>query len=128
MCYTLWKRSPRPGLRLATARPGRRPGGFYMDDIIIIGPIRFNARQYQIERNGKTIGLSTLEARVLITLAAHANTACTLRQLSLEVYGIDDAGNMIKLFIRHLRHKIEPDPTSPTYIQTVPGVGYQLVI
>jgi DNA-binding response OmpR family regulator len=50
----------------------------------------------------------------------------TNRQLSQEVYGIDET-IMIKLSIRHLRQKIEPDPNNPIYILTIPGVGYQLV-
>lgn len=99
-----------------------------MDDIIMIGPMRFNARQLQVECNGKTVRLTPNEARTLYFLATHANTVCTSSQLSSAVYGDDNSDTMIKLSIRHLRQKVEPDPNSPTYILTVPGVGYQLII
>ncbi len=102
-----------------------------MEDIIMIGPIRFDTRQHGVECNGKTARLTPNEARVLRTLAVHANTVCTLSQINSEVYGrdnYDDSGALIRSAIRHLRQKIEPDPGHPTYILTVPGVGYQLVI
>jgi DNA-binding winged helix-turn-helix (wHTH) protein len=34
---------------------------------------------------------------------------------------------LIKAHIRHLRQKVEPDPGKPSYILTVPGVGYTLI-
>ncbi len=96
--------------------------------IVMIGPFRFDTQQYRLERDGKQIGLTTMEARTLIALATHANTVCTFKQLSQEVYEIDDASSILRSKIRHLRQKIEPDPRNPIYILTVPDVGYQLNI
>ncbi len=42
--------------------------------IVMIGPFRFDTQQYRLERDGKQIGLTTMEARTLIALATHANT------------------------------------------------------
>lgn len=97
-------------------------------DIIMIGPMRFNAQQLEVGRDGKTTRLTSVESWLLRFLVDHANTAYTLSQLSLEIYGTDNADTMIKAAIRHLRQKIELDPTNPAYILTIPGEGYTLVI
>jgi two-component system alkaline phosphatase synthesis response regulator PhoP len=46
------------------------------------------------------------------------------------VWGYDEVGDsgLVKTHISHLRQKIEPDPNSPQYIMTVPGVGYTFTI
>jgi len=95
----------------------------------MIGPIRFNPRQHEVENNGKTVCLTPNEARTLYFLATHANTACTVDQISSWVYDSDNydgSATLVKVAIRHLLQKIEPDPNNPDYILTVPG-GYTLV-
>jgi DNA-binding response OmpR family regulator len=102
-----------------------------MDDIIIIGPIRFDARRMEVESHGKTVRLTSGESRILRFLMEHANTVCTHHQISVHIWEMSDDVNtrfMIKAHIRHLRQKLEPDPESPTYLLTVPGVGYKLVM
>ncbi len=101
------------------------------DDIIMIGPIRFNPRQLEVSAPGKTARLTPMESRTLYFLATHANTVCTFSQINSEAYGFDnDDGStgLIKMHIRHLRQKIEPDPMHPIYLLTVPGEGYKLVV
>src|SRR5216683_57254 len=75
-------------------------------DIIMIGPMRFNAQQLEVSRDGKATRLTPGESWLLRFLVDHANTAYTLSQLSLEIYGTDNADTMIKVAIRHLRQKI----------------------
>jgi two-component system alkaline phosphatase synthesis response regulator PhoP len=50
----------------------------------------------------------------------------TTDQIVERVWGYEDAGGtgLVKTHIRHLRQKIEPVPSTPQYIVTVPGVGY----
>jgi DNA-binding response OmpR family regulator len=44
------------------------------------------------------------------------------------IWGIDGGDKvMLKQLVRRLRQKIEPDPTHPSYIENVPGVGYTLI-
>jgi DNA-binding response OmpR family regulator len=54
---------------------------------------------------------------------------CTAEQIVSHIWGFGNEGDsgLIKAHIRHLRQKIEPDPGTPCYILTVPGVGYTLV-
>ncbi len=98
-------------------------------DIIMIGPVRFNAQQLEVSRDSKTTRLTPVESRILRFLADHAYTVCSVSQIVSDVFGSSNDGDtaLIKAYIRHLRQKIEPDPTNPTYILTIPGVGYKLV-
>ena len=100
------------------------------DNIIMIGPIRFDPQHHEAERQGITARFSPVENMILHILATHANTVCTARQLSSEVWGPSDVEGtgLIKVVIRHIRQKIEQDPNNPVYILTVPGEGYKLVI
>jgi DNA-binding response OmpR family regulator len=70
-----------------------------------------------------------MESMVLHFLAVNANTVCTDSQIGSYVWRVNNGGDtvLIKVYIRHLRQKIEPDPNNPTYILTIPGVGYTLV-
>jgi len=79
----------------------------------------------------KTVRLTPNESRLLRVLAAHANTVCTPFQISILVYSrflSSGYASLIKMAIRHLQQKIEPDPMHPIYLLTVPGEGYKLVI
>ncbi len=103
-----------------------------MDDPegMMFSPIRFNPEQLEVECNGKTVRLTPNEARTLYFLATHANTACTVDQICSWVYDFDNydgSATLVKVAIRHLRQKIELDPTNPAYILTVPS-GYALVM
>lgn len=97
--------------------------------IITVGPIRVDASLHEVSVGGKSKRLTPVESSVLHFLAVNANTACTYSQIGLHTYGSIDDGYtiLIKVSIRHLRQKVEPDPSHPTYILTVPDVGYMLV-
>ena len=103
-----------------------------MSDILMIGPVRVHTVSHEVESGGKTLHLTTMEARTLSFLALHANQVCTFNQIASEAYGFENSNDgdtaLIPINIRHLRQKIEPDPRNPVYILTVPGVGYRLVL
>lgn len=65
---------------------------------------------------------------VLHLLAVNADNVCTADQIVTHIWGFgyDGDAGLIKAHIRHLRQKIERDPSSPVYILTVSGVGYVL--
>lgn len=80
-----------------------------------------------VRANGKTIDLTNKEFNLLVFLASHPGRAFTKKQIYAEVweeeYSFDD--NNLIAFISKLRKKIEWDESSPSYIQTIRGVGYR---
>jgi len=77
---------------------------------------------------GHAIRLSATEYKLLKALALHAGKALTHRQIVDAVWGpgIEHDPQYLRVYVRALRQKIEPDPARPTYIMTEPGVGYRL--
>ena len=76
--------------------------------------------------NGERVRLTPREFRLLALLVQNASRILTHEQLLEKVWGweyIDDV-DYVRIYILHLRRKIEPDPSMPKYIITEPGVGY----
>jgi DNA-binding response OmpR family regulator len=97
--------------------------------ILLVGPLRVDALHNQVSVQGKTCRLTPTESKLLHLLAVNVNDVCTAGQIVTHVWGYNGDGDasLIKAHIRHLRQKIEPDPSAPRYICTVPGVGYTLL-
>jgi DNA-binding response OmpR family regulator len=76
---------------------------------------------------GEGVTLTPTEFALLETLMKHPGVPYTRERLIVDAVGYDYAGleRTIDVHIRNLRRKIEPDPQSPTYIETVFGVGYR---
>jgi two-component system KDP operon response regulator KdpE len=76
--------------------------------------------------NGVKLKLTPREFRLLALLLENAGRVMSHQQVLERVWGweyIDDV-DYVRIYISHLRQKIEPDPSSPKYILTEPGVGY----
>ncbi|HZR42234.1 MAG TPA: response regulator transcription factor [Ktedonobacteraceae bacterium] len=110
--------------RRARSTLERRPSS-----VVTVGPITVDSLHNEVTVRGKTVRLTPTESKLLHLLAINANDVCTANQIVTHVWGYDGDGDscLIKAHIRHLRQKIEPDPSHPRYIQTVPGVGYSMV-
>src|SRR6185369_6722865 len=76
------------------------------------------------------VHLTPLEYRVLESLARNAGMIVTQEQLIREVWGPDrsDDTRSLRVSIRNLRQKLEPDPRRPRYLVTEAGLGYRLKI
>ena len=96
--------------------------------IITVGPIRVDVLHNEAVVFDKTVHLTRTEGKLLHFLAVNANNVCTYEQIVSHIWGLGNEGDtgLIKAHIRHLRQKIELDPTCPCHILTVPGVGYTL--
>ncbi|MFI5274953.1 MAG: winged helix-turn-helix domain-containing protein, partial [Ktedonobacterales bacterium] len=94
-----------------------------------VGPIRVDSQRNQAIVQGKVVHLTPIESKLLHLLAINARDVCTANQIVEHVWGYGEYGDpdLIKAHIRHLRQKIEPDPSNPRYIVNVPGVGYSLM-
>ena len=77
---------------------------------------------------GVEVKFSPREYEVLRLLVAHAGKVLTHRLILKEVWGGDTDVQYLRIYIRALRQKIEPDPERPTHILTETGVGYRLRI
>ena len=71
--------------------------------------------------------LTPTEYKLLMTLIRHAGKVVTHQQLLREVWGPahTDQSHYVRIYMAHLRHKLEAEPASPRYFLTEPGVGYR---
>ncbi len=78
--------------------------------------------------NGRDVKLSVTEYNLLRFLVRHAGKVLTHRQILREVWGPghDEHTHYLRVYIAHLREKIEADASRPEIILTEPGVGYRL--
>ena len=81
----------------------------------------------RVRRNGLEVHLTPIEYRLLTVLMTHVGRVLTHRQLLREVWGPSHAGqsHYLRIYMGHLRQKLERDPARPELILTEPGVGYR---
>jgi DNA-binding response OmpR family regulator len=84
----------------------------------------------QVERGQQNLNLTPTEYRLLVYLARHPGQALSRGQI-LQAVWQDEMGveneRTVNVHSRRLREKIELDPSRPTLLLTVPGIGYRLV-
>ena len=92
------------------------------------GDLSVDLVRRHVTRDGREIKLSPKEFELLRHLVTHAGKVLTHRHLLREVWGPAQADEVqyLRVFIRGLRQKLEPNPTRPTHILTELGVGYRL--
>ena len=98
------------------------------DDILHFGNIVIDKKAYRLTVGGNEIALSSKEFELLYFLSENKNQVFSKSQLLDAVWGYEAYGdeNTITVYIRRIREKFEVDPSNPTYIKTVWGVGYKL--
>jgi two-component system, OmpR family, KDP operon response regulator KdpE len=81
-------------------------------------------------KSGEEVHLTPLEYRVLESLTRNAGMIVKQEQLIREVWGPNrsDDTRSLRVTIRNLRHKLEPDPRQPRYLVTEAGLGYRLKV
>lgn len=77
---------------------------------------------------GEEVKLSPREYDLLRLLVSHAGKVLTHRMILKEVWGGETDIQYLRIYIRQLRQKIEPDPERPRHILTETGVGYRLAV
>ena len=108
------RRSPAPGPEATVIREG----DFFVD---------LEAREVRVA--GRDIHLSPKEFDLLIFFINNSGKVLTHRKLLAEIWGgnYTDQTEYLRVFVRHLRKKIEPDPAKPRYVLTEPWVGYRFL-
>jgi two-component system, OmpR family, KDP operon response regulator KdpE len=117
------------GELLARMRVAMRHAAQPADEpVVTVGDLVVDMARRVVTVGGREVSLTPVEYTLLKALATHAGRVMTHGQLLREVWGPGYAsdGNLLRVNISKLRHKIEPDAARPRYIVTEPGVGYRL--
>lgn len=93
------------------------------------GRVRVDMANHTVTRDGVPVHLTPVEFRLLGRLVARAGRMITHRQLLSEVWGpahLHDS-HYLRIYMGHLRRKLEADPARPRHFLTETGVGYRFV-
>jgi len=90
--------------------------------------IIIDLQKHIVTMDNESLDLTPTELRLLSTLIANSDQVMSCRELVYQVQNYEtderEARSIVRVYIRRLRKKIEPDPGSPTYILNVRGAGY----
>jgi two-component system response regulator MprA len=94
--------------------------------VLTVGDIVLNMATHEVTRAGRPVDLTVTEYNLLHLFMSHVGQALDRQTILNQVWGYDFLGetNIIEVYVRYLREKIEDSPGSPHYIQTIRGVGY----
>lgn len=91
------------------------------------GELEIDADRVEVKVRGESVNLTPNEFKLLMVLLSHPGQVFSREQLVESAFGFDYDGfdRTIDTHIKNIRQKIERDPKSPVYIQTVYGMGYK---
>ena len=121
---------------MAKRRAGKKTGGDHCPpsdlddpnpDSLQCGRLCLKIRAGEIYRDGVPLALAPKEFELLSTFMRHSGEVLPRSFLIHEIWNTDYLGDtrMLDVHIRWVRRKIEDDPSAPTYLRTVRGVGYR---
>jgi two-component system, OmpR family, KDP operon response regulator KdpE len=109
----------RTAMRHKLQQKGERP-------VFRSGELSVDLVRRLVTRGGNEVKLSPREYDLLRLMVAHAGKVLTHKFILKEVWGGETDIQYLRIYIRQLRQKIEPDPERPQHILTETGVGYRL--
>jgi two-component system KDP operon response regulator KdpE len=111
----------------ATLRRQRQPAAD-TSGVVRFGEVAVDLQNRRVSKGGENVHLTPTEYRLLAVLVANAGRVMTNPQLLRAVWGPSQAenGHYLRIYMGHLRHKLEDDPTQPRYLLTETAVGYRL--
>jgi two-component system KDP operon response regulator KdpE len=111
-------------VRAVTRRHAREPGGA---TLVNFGEVSVDFERRQVARDGQPVHITPIEFRLLAALVTNPGKVLTHRQLLRDVWGpaYVERGHYLRIYMGHLRQKLESDPTRPRYFLTETGIGYR---
>lgn len=118
------------GELLARIRALLRRAGRSEAPRLAFGEIEVDFVQRTVSRQGEAVHLTPIEYRLLCALIAGQGKVLTHRQLLRDVWGpaFVDSAHYLRIYLGHLRHKLEVDPARPRHFLTETGTGYRFVL
>ena len=106
----------------------RRAAAPAEDTLIAVGRLEIDPAGFTVRRDGVEVSLTATEFRLLVELARRPGQVFTRELLLQRVWDYEYLGesHLVDVAIQRLRAKVEDDPSRPTLIKTVRGVGYRL--
>jgi len=95
--------------------------------LIEFGDVAVDLSRRLVLRGGEAVHLTPIEYRLLSTLLGHPGKVLTQRNLLREIWGPSyvESSHYLRVYVGHLRQKLENDPTQPKHFLTETGVGYR---
>lgn len=115
----------------------RRAGVYTMEStaktatmVVSVGPFEINSDETEVKKDGRLLQLTAKEVGLMASFMRNPNQILSKRTLFQNVWGEDfyGADNTLMVHIRRLREKIEDNPSDPSYILTVKGLGYRFAV
>ena len=112
----------------ASLRRAKRTRDAPGDVVHVGGHIRVDLERRLVSVRGKEVHLAPIEFKLLATLVQNANRVVTHQQLLEWVWGPGNEQTVqtLRVYMTHLRHKLERQPARPKYLMTETGIGYRL--
>jgi two-component system, OmpR family, KDP operon response regulator KdpE len=95
--------------------------------VVAFGDVQVDLARRAVTRTGRPVHLTQIEYRLLCLLIANPGKVLTHRTLLREVWGPSyvESSHYLRVYVGHLRQKLETDPAQPQHIRTETGVGYR---
>ena len=105
----------------------RRAGDPAEEPTIVAGELELDAASHSVTVAGKPVPLTPTEFSLLRTLVRNRGRLMTHSLLLREVWGPvhEEDTPLLRSHVANLRRKIEPEPSNPRYVTTMPGIGYR---
>lgn len=102
-------------------------GGEGASPIVVFGEVQVDLARRVVMRREEPVHLTPIEYRLLCVLIANTGKVITQRHLLRDVWGPSsvESNHYLRVYVGHLRQKLEIDPTQPEHILTETGVGYR---
>lgn len=113
----------------ATLRRQRQPAA-PDDGVVRFGDVSVDVQNRLVMRDKQLVHVTPTEFRLLAVLVKNAGRVVTNPQLLREVWGPSNLenGHYLRIYMGHLRQKLEADPAQPQYLLTETAVGYRLLL
>jgi len=115
----------RARVRALLRRRSRNPEA--ASPVIEFGQVIVDLSRRRVTRDNAEVHLTPLEYRLLTLLVGHPGKVLTQRNLLREIWGPSylESSHYLRVYVGHLRQKLEQDPTQPKHFLTETGVGYR---
>jgi two-component system KDP operon response regulator KdpE len=109
-------------------RSGTAPNAGLPTRVFVLGDLRIDFENRMVNLSGREVHLTPTEYKLLAVLVERRGRAVGHGELLREVWGPEASEELeyLRTFMRQLRYKLEPEPSQPRYLLTIPRVGYRL--